>query len=390
MLAFFHPSRPRGPVPHDARIHPSRGRDKDGHTSRRIQRGRQSVLAKWARAYDEGSEGFFDSFSKDASIFTISSPTRIDGLEEFKRGFEPYFGQGTRRSQILSPEIKASGDTAVATFHNRVNVDNRVTNLRTTVVLSRAALDPAWVASNLLPQLLDESEDALDLMSVVAQSSAPQYADLFNLLKPAIFRALEHEQTDEAVREQLCGTLVGAALSTIAGFQGFELTAVECRHALTRMPASVLSRMAWELGSMLREREDGPARAGYWDAAIAPFLRNYWPNDVAVRTAEVSKNLIRLPALADEAFERAVELILDLVRPIQRYELRFGLGLDEEGELIARYPRALLKLVVAVLDRAAPPPSDIAALAEKLLRAEPQIAADPAFWRLRTMRRADR
>lgn len=101
----------------------------------------KSFLSRWARAYDEGDETFFTSFSKDASIFTISSPTRIDGLEEFRRGFEPYFGQGTRRSQILSPEIKASGDTAVATFHNRVNVDNRVTNMRTTVVLARGDRD---------------------------------------------------------------------------------------------------------------------------------------------------------------------------------------------------------------------------------------------------------
>lgn len=98
----------------------------------------KGFLARWARAYDEGDEAFFDSFAKDASIFAISSPTRIDGLEEFRRGFEPYFREGNRRSQILSPEIKASGDTAVATFHNRVNVDNRITNMRTTVVISRA------------------------------------------------------------------------------------------------------------------------------------------------------------------------------------------------------------------------------------------------------------
>jgi ketosteroid isomerase-like protein len=97
----------------------------------------KGFLARWARSYDEGKPAFFDSFSKDASIFTVSSPTRIDGLEEFRRGFEPYFGKGERRSQILSPEIRTSGDTAVATFHNRVNIDNRVTNMRTTVVIGR-------------------------------------------------------------------------------------------------------------------------------------------------------------------------------------------------------------------------------------------------------------
>lgn len=138
----------------------------------------KGFLAKWARAYDEGSEGFFDSFSKDASIFTISSPTRIDGLEEFKRGFEPYFGQGTRRSQILSPEIKASGDTAVATFHNRVNVDNRVTNLRTTVVLSRADGDLKIIHLHQSP-----------LSTPVAVGAGPVSADTVSLLEERVATA---------------------------------------------------------------------------------------------------------------------------------------------------------------------------------------------------------
>lgn len=97
----------------------------------------KAFLSKWSRAYDEGSPGFFESFAPDTSVFALSSPTRIDGLEEYKRGFEPYFAGGKRRSQILSPEIKVSGDTAVATFHNRVNIDNRISNLRTTVVLQQ-------------------------------------------------------------------------------------------------------------------------------------------------------------------------------------------------------------------------------------------------------------
>lgn len=97
----------------------------------------KSFLTSWARSYDEGSSDFFASFAPSASVFTLSSPTRIDGREEYKRGFEPYFGSGNRRSQILSPSIDVYGDAAVATFHNRVNIDNNVSNSRTTVVVNR-------------------------------------------------------------------------------------------------------------------------------------------------------------------------------------------------------------------------------------------------------------
>jgi hypothetical protein len=142
------------------------------------------------------------------------------------------------------------------------------------------SLAPAWVEEHLLPGLLEETDEAVDLMSVVAHSVAPQYAALFNRLKGAIFRALERERIDDAVREQLSGALVGAAFAVIQGRDGFELTNVECRRMLTRMPNSVLSRMAWELTHLLRSKPDPATRAIYWDSVVEPFLTDYWPNDV--------------------------------------------------------------------------------------------------------------
>lgn len=248
-------------------------------------------------------------------------------------------------------------------------------------------LAPEWVDEHLLPSLMAESDEALDLMSVVAHSVAPQNPDLFNLLKVPILRALEHEKTDEAVREQLSGALIGAAISIIGGRGGFDLTPVECRRILTRIPSRVLARMAWELTSLLRGKRNAKNQAKYWDAVIAPFLTRYWPNDVAARTAEVSENLAHLPALAGNAFERAVSTVLGLVRPIARYEIRFGLGLDRESKLITKYPRSALKLIAAVLDLDAPPPSDVNETIQALLDADPGVATEPAFWRLKLLQR---
>jgi hypothetical protein len=248
-------------------------------------------------------------------------------------------------------------------------------------------LAPAWVEEHLLPGLLEETNDALELMSVVAHSVAPQYPTLFNRLKGAIFRALEHERINDAVREQLSGALIGAAFAVIEGRGGFELTNVECRRTLTRMPNSVLSRMAWELTHLLQDKPDAPTKAIFWNSAVEPFLTDYWPNDVSARTIEVSENLVRLPALAADAFERAVDAVLGLVRPIVRHELRYGLGLDDDDGLIHRFPRAVLRLIVAVVDRAAQPPSDVSEMIRALLEADASIAAEPAFWRLRLMQR---
>lgn len=95
-------------------------------------------LHKYRDVYEAGDPSFFDFFSEDTTIFTDSSPTRIDGLEEFRRGFEPLLTAGAkRRGQILSPEVKIVGPVAYVSFHNRVSVDGIVTVLRATLVFQK-------------------------------------------------------------------------------------------------------------------------------------------------------------------------------------------------------------------------------------------------------------
>jgi len=97
----------------------------------------RDFLRKYVGAYEGGDLSFFDLFAQDATIFTVSVPTRIDGVEEFRRGFEPQFAGVRRRSQILSPEVRIDGDTAVVSFHNRIAVGSQTTNLRATAVLGK-------------------------------------------------------------------------------------------------------------------------------------------------------------------------------------------------------------------------------------------------------------
>lgn len=248
-------------------------------------------------------------------------------------------------------------------------------------------LAPDWVDRYLFPMLDAGGEDAIDLMSVVSVSDAPQYSPLFNRLKRPIFQALEHDKTDGAARERLSGAVVSAAFAVIRKEEGFELSPVECRHALTRMPNNVLASMAWEICTILRQIDGQSDRAATWTNVIKRFLIDYWPNDVAARTAEVSDDLAKLPGLAGPAFEEAVDTVLGLIRPAKFYDLRHGLELGEPNDPIATYPRTALRLIASVIDREAPPPSDLGEIIRDLLAADPNIASDPAFWRMRQLQR---
>lgn len=96
------------------------------------------TMKRWQEAFEAGDPKFFDFFTKDMSIFTLTTPTRIDGRETYEHGFAAHFLQRKRHSQILSPEVRLLGDNAaVMTFHNRILIQGVSTNLRGTVVFER-------------------------------------------------------------------------------------------------------------------------------------------------------------------------------------------------------------------------------------------------------------
>lgn len=97
-----------------------------------------AFLKKFQAHYEKSDPKFFENFHPEATFFTVSTPTRIDGLEEYRRTFEPQFTGGEkRRSQILSPHIHISGESSVVTYHNRVSINGRTTNLCVSLTLAR-------------------------------------------------------------------------------------------------------------------------------------------------------------------------------------------------------------------------------------------------------------
>lgn len=243
---------------------------------------------------------------------------------------------------------------------------------------------PGWVDEYLYPALLAGDETSIGLMGVVAHSDAMRRAPIFNTLKPALIIALESASTNTHSAEALSMAIVVASFAKYDGMDAFELTPLEARRVLTRMPNEHLASLAWNLAYLLR-READPDPASYWREKISRFLVDCWPNDVAVRTEGVTGNLGHLPGLAGEAFPEAVATILEFTVPVSIRSIAYGLDLDHE--LMRAHPRAALQLLVGLLDRSAPAPDDLTSVLELLVKADPSIAAEPGYWRLRQLQR---
>lgn len=103
-----------------------------------------ATIKAWNEAYEKGEEKFFDFFDKDADFFTLSTGTRIDSVEDFKKIFAPSLKSKVhRKCTLLSPEIKVfDGHTAIATEHARINVGGQTYNVRQTQVFKKT--DKGW------------------------------------------------------------------------------------------------------------------------------------------------------------------------------------------------------------------------------------------------------
>jgi ketosteroid isomerase-like protein len=88
----------------------------------------------WA-AYEANSQGFFDFFTEDVSIFSASLPTRLQGREAYRQVFGPQLGLQKRASHIFNPEIRLLGDGALASYHSRIRTKHNSLDSRITLLL---------------------------------------------------------------------------------------------------------------------------------------------------------------------------------------------------------------------------------------------------------------
>ena len=91
----------------------------------------------------------------------------------------------------------------------------------------------------------------------------------------------------------------------------------------------------------------------------------------------------------DDAFPEAVDAVVDVLSPYELYSLEHTLRLEAaHEELVGRYPRAVIKLVNALIDPLVHRvPRDLGKLLDDCQQVDPQIVHDAAFLRLNGFRR---
>lgn len=89
--------------------------------------------------------------------------------------------------------------------------------------------------------------------------------------------------------------------------------------------------------------------ASPWSKKVPVFLRNVWPKQKSIRSAEISNGLVELALSQKEGFPEVVEIVKFLVSRVDDQRVFLPELRNEEKNLSTLYPEAMLELLYAIL-----------------------------------------
>jgi len=130
-----------------------------------------SFLDQFIQAYDRGDDSFFNYFDPKAAIYSVSSPSRLDGREAFRKSFGPHLKE-KRSTKIQGAEVHSYGNTAAVTYDAHIDAGGHVHNTRCSLVLHRDAGGKLTVAQMHISSPPRTAEDVRILEERVATAIA--------------------------------------------------------------------------------------------------------------------------------------------------------------------------------------------------------------------------
>jgi hypothetical protein len=162
------------------------------------------------------------------------------------------------------------------------------------------------------------------------------------------------------------------------------------RAALAAALPKLRERTAWALWvRMVGEKGETFVRAERWRTEVGRVFGHIWPLDANARDPNASRNLVLMALECGDALPEAVEAIRPVVVPYEIVTIAGWLqSQPAHKETTTEHPRAFVWLMNAVLSAdTADIPSDLGAVLDECLAADPSVRSDPAFVRLETLRR---
>jgi hypothetical protein len=204
--------------------------------------------------------------------------------------------------------------------------------------------------------------------------------------------AFERGTLSDGDLEGLMAQLLTVAIGRSRGEANeYELTPGEVKRALGASSPGVRRNASWQFWRLMGEREGNPLDKDMrWRDLVGPLFREIWPLDARLRDDGSSHNLVLMALECGEAFEDAVNAIIDFVVPHRQFQISHSLRLEpEHDQLLYRYPKSFLRIASALIDPAIHPiTSDLPEFLDACVNADGSVVNEPSYIRLYSLRRS--
>jgi hypothetical protein len=241
-------------------------------------------------------------------------------------------------------------------------------------------LDAPWTTRTLVPLLRWDDATSAAACWAVLLSSGPPEAQLFALLKTDMLSAARRPSIGRSSQHLASWLMLPLLWAQRPVGKVYDLAPIETRRALADGGEDLRRSAAFLLVGAMEQL--GQDKAAIWRDRVQPLVSAAWPHEPELREQESSHHLVRAALLAGDAFPEAVEAITPLLAPFSSWDVAMWLEFDDEGmHRFDQHPRAMLKLLDAVIDETAPP-TELEPMLRRTAAASAGIEADPVFRKL--------
>ncbi len=247
------------------------------------------------------------------------------------------------------------------------------------------AADNEWAKNKLVAPLLDDSNEALILWRAVARQEFITSALMELLGKPMVQRATDL-RLDRETRQYLVFKIVVTCLHYFKD----KTTLLIPLASIQQLIRCLEDEMRLEAAKTVVEFvEDSPEQCFH---SAAKFLDKVWPQERSLTTQGISRAFAKLPAISQEAFVEAMNIIERFLIPFDCWLMAdYGLHSDDKLSTIDSPEKAeaflrLLNLTIGTAERSIIP-YDLSNALAQIREVNPKLEKNKKFRRLATAAR---
>ncbi|WP_409269171.1 hypothetical protein [Massilia sp. BHUDP2] len=260
--------------------------------------------------------------------------------------------------------------------------------------------DEEWSKHNLVAPLIADDAQSLALWRAIARRT--QFTNVLKVIGHQFADRAADRRLGRETRSSLLSSLVLESLHALREGRGPVIGNAKVQQTLRAVDDEVRANAAQTvqrfLSSMASNTKIQPRQSAdeIFHLAVAPFLKNIWPQEHSLSTRGVSAAFADLPVAAGEAFTEAVNAVEHFLVPFDCWSMYdFGLGGDVDGvprlasistpEMAAALLR-LLDLSIGTAEGSVVP-MDLAEALNQIRSVTGKLVQNPAFRRLETVAR---